>query len=200
MTGIKKWDLKGKFYETCRAADGHCALWFGGDMPKPCATLVTYLIEDGQIENVDMKGIIITIHMDGIGPKHSEIALNGVKEGAAYVSENATDEQRELLEPFIMENLDGRMWRKSLGIKFVAIKISEEKGIYNIVMPFGEQKLTLTTGADEKSPIRMENSMLPFLSNIKFCNTDFWKYNDYGKKLEYHKTSGVIANFALQEE
>jgi len=62
--------------------------------------------------------------MDGIGPKHIDLA-KGVKEGVAYISENATDEQRKILEPFVMEHLEGRMWRKCLGIKYVKINISD---------------------------------------------------------------------------
>ena len=74
-----------------------------------CANLLTYKIKEGQIQNVDMKGIIIICHMDGIGPKHTDLA-NGVKEGAAYISENATDEQGKILEPFIMS-----IWRAGCG-------------------------------------------------------------------------------------
>jgi hypothetical protein len=44
----------------------------------------------------------------------------------------------------------------------------------------------------------MENAQNPALSNIRFCNTDVWKYNDYGKKLEFHNTSGEIADFAIK--
>jgi hypothetical protein len=177
--------------------DGHCGLWFGRDLPQPCANILAYQINEGQIQNVDMKGIIIACHMDGIGPKHADMA-NGVKEGAAYISDKATDEQRKILEPFVMEHLEGRMWRKCLGIKYVTIDISEENGTYRLRMPFGELEMALAIGGDGKSPIRMENPPMPFLSNVRFCNTHYWKYNDYGKKLEYHNTSGGIGDFTLQ--
>ena len=196
MTAQKDWMLKGTFYECCRVLDGHCGLWFGRDLTKACANLLTYQIKEGQIQNVDMKDIIITCHMDGIGPKHTDLA-KGVKEGAAYISEHATDEQRKILEPFIMEHLEGRMWRKSLGIKYVKINISEENGTYRISMPFGELEMSLVIGGDGKNPVRMENPSMAFLNNVRFCNTHFWKYYDYGKNLEYHNTSGAIADFTL---
>jgi len=44
----------------------------------------------------------------------------------------------------------------------------------------------------------MENPFMPFLSNVRFGNTHFWKYRDYGKDLEYHNTSGAVADFTLQ--
>jgi hypothetical protein len=197
MTNRKNWTLKGTFYECCRVLDGHCGLWFNRDLPEACANLLTYQIKEGHIQNVNMKGIIITCHMDGIGPKHADLA-KGVKEGAAYISENATDEQRKILEPFVMEHLEGRMWKQCLGIKYVKINISEENDTYHLTMPFGEMKMSLAIGGDGKNPIRMENPFLPFLSNVKFGNTHFWKYHDYGKDLEYHNTSGAVADFILQ--
>ena len=96
-----------------------------------------------------------------------------------------------------MQKLEGGMWGKTLGVKFVKIDISEKDRTYNIVTPFGEQHLTLTIGGDGKNPIRMENQGLPFLSNVRVCN-GLWKYHDYGKSLEYHNTSGQMADFSLQ--
>ena len=188
------WTLKGTFYECCHALDGQCGLQFGRELPHTCACLATYQIKEGQIKNVDMKGINILFHMDGIGPKPDDV----VKEGAVYISDDAADEQREILKPFVMEKMEGTMWEKTLGIKFVKINISEKDGIYSITTPFGEQNLSLTIGGDGKNPIRIENGGLPFLSNVRVCNPRLWKYHDYGKNMEYHNTSGQIADFALQ--
>jgi hypothetical protein len=187
------WTLKGTFYECC-AQNGQCGLQFGRELWSPCACLATYQIKEGQIQNVDMKGINILFHMGGIGPKPDD----GTKEGAVYISDNATEEQRKILKPFVMEKMEGRMWENTLGIKFVKINISEKNGTYSITMPFGEQNLVLTVGGDGKNPIRMENGGLTFLSNVRVCNTRLWKYHDYGKNLEYRHTSGQVADFALQ--
>jgi hypothetical protein len=187
------WTLKGTFYECCRALDGQCGLQFGREMPHPCGCLATYQIKAGQIQNVDMAGINILFHMDNIGPKPED----GAGEGAVYISDNATEKQREILKPFVMENMEGRMWRKTLGIKLVKIEISEKDGTYRIITPFGEQNLKLTVGGDGKTPIRIENGGLPFLKDVKIC-TGFWKYIDYAKNLEFRNTSGQIADFALQ--
>jgi hypothetical protein len=192
------WMLKGDFYECCRT-EGHCPLWFGRDMwdNKPCVNFATYDIKEGKINGVDMKGITIIHHQDGIGPTFAEL-MKGVREGAAYISDNATDEQKKILEPFVKNHLGAEGWGKCLGVKFVKINISKKGKTYNVVMPFGEQHITLTTGGDGKTPIRMENSWNTAVSNIKFANTDLWKYHDYGKNLEFHNTSGVVANFAVQ--
>jgi hypothetical protein len=194
MEAKKDWTLKGIFYESCRTLDGQCGLTFGMERPTSCASFATFEIKEGKIQNVDMKGIIIVLHMDGISEQRDSIV---VEEGAVYISDNATDEQRKLLEPFIMEKMAGKHFKKSLGTKSVKINISEDKGTYLITMPFGEQKTSLTIGGDGKNPIRLENSIMTCYSNIKFCIADYWKYHDYGKNLEYHNTSSQIADFTF---
>jgi hypothetical protein len=196
MTTGKNWALKGTFFECCRVLDGHCGLWFGRDLPNACANLETYEIKEGHIQNIDMKGIILMFHQDGIGPTVAEL-MKGVREGAAYISDNATDEQRKVLESFIKGYIDNKRWQKSLGYKFVKIDLSEEKGTYHITMPFGEVEMSLAIGGDRKNPMSLENPQMPFISNAKFCNTHFWKYHDHGKNLEYHNTSGATADFVL---
>jgi hypothetical protein len=197
MTTRNDWILKGTFFECCRVLDGHCGLWFGRDLPNACANLETYEIKEGQIQNIDMKGIILMFHQDGIGPTVAEL-MKGAKEGAAYISDNATDEQRKVLESFIKGYIDNKGWQKILGYKFVKIDLSEENGTYHITMPFGEVEMSLAIGGDRKNPMRLENPPMPFISNAKFCNTHFWKYHDHGKNLEYHNTSGATADFTLQ--
>ena len=196
MSEKKDWILKGVYYECCRI-EGHCPLWFGRDLwDKPCTNLATYEIKEGRIGDVDVSGIIIMLHGGDIGPKFADL-MKGIGEGAAYVSDNATDEQRKVLKPFVPKHF-GAGWRKNLGLKFVNIKISKEPGVYNIIMPFGEQKFVLTVGGDGKTPIRMENARNKSLSNIRFCDTEVWSYHDYGENLEFHHTSGEIADFEMQ--
>jgi hypothetical protein len=196
MNEEKNWTLKGVFYECCKVEDGHCALWFGRDLPTACTNMATYQITEGRVQGVDMKGVVVIQHQTGIGPKVADMA-KGVDEGAAYISDNVNDAQRHTLEAFLKTDLGIRPWKKILGIKVVKIDIQEKNGTYHITMPFGEQKMTLTTGGDNKNPMRLENAHNPAFSNIRFCNTEFWKYHDYGKDLEFHNTSGVIADFVF---
>ena len=199
MNGEKIWELKGVFYECCRVEDGHCSLWFGRDLPRACANMATYQITEGHIQNIDMKGIVITQHQEGIGPKVADMA-KGAQEGASYISDNANEKQRGVLESFLKTNLGIRPWKKNLGVKYVKIDIRENKGIYHITMPYGEQKMALTVGGDKKNPIRMENPNSPAFSNVRFCNTEFWNFHDYGKTLEFHNASGVMADFVFRPQ
>ena len=202
MPPKENWKLKGRFFECC-IQSGHCALWFGRDLTgEACKNFATFQIEEGHIDNVDMKGIIIIHRADGIGPKCEDLDPSkggGMEEGAAYVSDNATKEQRKVLEPFVRNHLGAELWKTCLGVKFVKIEITEEKGIYHITYPFGEGKQTPAIGGDGKNYMRLENptryNLVVLPINCIFCNTLFWKYDDYGKHLEYHNTSGCMANF-----
>ena len=191
------WMLKGNFYECCRT-EGQCPLWFGRDLwGKSCVNFATYQITGGHINGVDMKGIIIIHHQDGLGPTYAELR-KGAQEGAVYISDNATDEQKQLLEAFAIKNLGADKWKKRLGVKFVNVKISKENNTYHIVMPYGEQHLTMTTGGDGETAVRMENPRNKAYSNIQICNTDLWSFHDYGKNIEFRNTSGVVTDFAVQ--
>ncbi|OGO04813.1 MAG: hypothetical protein A2Y73_02165 [Chloroflexi bacterium RBG_13_56_8] len=196
MSEQKDWALKGTYYECCRI-EGQCPLWFGRDLwDKPCTNLATYEIEKGRIGDVDVSGITFMLRGGEIGPKWSDLA-KGIGEGAGYVSDNATAEQRKVLEPFILKQF-GAGWKKNRGIKFVKIEISKAGRVRHIVMPFGEQKFVLTVGGDGETPMRLENVHNPSLSNIRLCNTEVWKYHDYGHDLEFHNTSGEIADFDMR--
>ena len=110
MTAENDWALQGTYYECCRI-EGQCPIWFGRDLwEKPCTNLATYQIHKGQVQNVDMRGIVIIHHRNGIGPKFTDYITKGVKEGAIYISDNAIDEQREVLEPFVRNHMGAEGW------------------------------------------------------------------------------------------
>jgi len=202
MAAKENWKLKGRFFESC-IQSGHCSLWFGRDINgEACKNFATFDIEKGHINGIDMKGIKIIHRADGIGPKCEDLDPTkggGMEEGAAYVSDNATEEQRKVLEPFVRNHLGGELWKKYLGMKFCKIDITEENGIFHITYPYGEGKTTPAIGGDGKSYMRLVNptryNLVVLPIDCIFCNTLFWKYDDYGKHLEYHNTSGCMANF-----
>ena len=192
----QKWALKGIYFECCRA-NGQCPLTFGRDkVDGPCTNLATYKVTEGQIQGVDMKGVIYTTHADGIGPKITDFApgKKGIAEIAIYIDDNATSEQKKILEVFLSTHLSAARSQKILGVKFVKIEIKEENGKYSIANPYCEQNLTLTVGGDQKTPVILENPRNPRHRNVKVCNSQ-WSYTDYGKKLEFYQASGQIADF-----
>jgi len=193
------WILKGTRYETCRQ-EGQCPLKFGRELwDAPCVSFAVYQIKEGEIGNIDIAGITIIHHVDGIGPKFADLA-KGPVEGAIYISDNATEEQRKVLEPFTKTHIWAERWRKNLGVKFVPINIEEDNGTYHISMPSGEMKLSLTVGGDGKNPIRWINTRRPGITDYKAANNHYWNYRDYGKNIEFHDTGGEIADFVWQGE
>jgi len=196
---MSKWSIKGQFYESCRA-EGPCPLWFRQDMwDKPCQSWETIEIEEGHVNGVDMKGIIIIHHVDDIGPSFEQIMREGFGEGAVYISDNATPEQRKVLGPWV-ENHLGAIYKRYLGTKFVKIEIKKEGSTYDITMPFGEQKIEIPVGGDEKTPIGMTNCIDTRLTNYKFGVTRIFKYWDYGKDIEWHNSNGDISDFLDEGE
>lgn len=190
--------MKGVWYEAC-ASEGHCSFYFGRDREEPCKSFQLFKIEEGKIGEVDISGVLAINAVDIYSNKAAELLAKG-GEGGLYISDTTTEEQRKYLEPFFSNNVPGGLiLRKILGTRYVDIKLTQEDKTYHITMPYGEMKLTLTTGGDGKNPQRLENSLFGvFFKDIKICNTHFWKYNDFGKNWEFVNRSGTIADFDLQ--
>jgi len=202
MSEIKKkrlsWRMLGTWYEAC-AAEGHCSMYFGRDMEAPCKSFQVFEIKDGQIGDTDISGLKVIQVIDLFSPKFVDLMVKG-GEGGIYIDENATAQQKELIEPFLTKNIPGLLLlRKPLGIRYVKIDLKRENHTVHITMPYGEMKQSFTLGGDGKTPQRLENSLFGLmLSDIRICNTHFWKYNDFGKHWEFKNRSGAIAEFNLQ--
>lgn len=190
--------MKGVWYEAC-ASEGHCSFYFGRDRDEPCKSFQLFKIEEGKIGDVDISGVMAINVIDLYSNKAAELLAKG-GEGGLYISDTTTDDQRKYLEPFFSNNvMGGILLRKILGTRYVDINLTQEDKTSHITMPYGEMKLTLTRGGDGKNPQRLENSLFSmFLKDIKFCNTHFWKYNDFGKNWDFVNRSGTIAEFDMQ--
>jgi hypothetical protein len=187
------WKLRGVWYEAC-AAEGHCPLYFGRDMASPCRNFAVYDIREGQINGVDIAGIRIISVADILSTRASEFFTSG-KAAAIYVSDNATAEQRPILEAFVATGLPQSV-RELRGVKFVPINIVLDGPSYHITMPFGELKGSLTRGRDRVNPQRIENSLALFLTELRIANTELWRYNDLGRNWEYRNRSGTVGDLA----
>jgi hypothetical protein len=192
------WNMKGVWYEAC-AAEGHCSFYFGRDRKTPCKSFQLFQVNEGKIGDVDISGILAINVIDLYSNKAADLLSKG-GEGGLYISDKTTDEQKNYIEPFFCRNIPGMLLLKEvLGTKYVEISLTQEGNTYHIKMPNGEMKLSVAPGGDGKNPQKIENSLFSmFLSDIKICNTHFWKYNDFGKQWDFVNRSGAIANFELQ--
>jgi len=163
-------------------------------MESPCRNFAVYDIREGQINGVDMAGVRIISVADILSTRAADLPVSGTA-AAVYVSENATEEQRPILEAFVTTSLPLPV-RESRGVKFVPIDISLDGPNYHITMPFGELKGSLTIGRDGTNPQRIENSPVPFLRDLKIANTELWRYNDLGRNWEYRNRSGTVGDLA----
>jgi hypothetical protein len=163
-------------------------------MESPCRNFAVYDIREGQINGVNMAGIQIISVADILSTQAMELPVSGTS-AAIYVSDNATPEQRPILEAFASTSLPLPV-RELRGIKFVPVKISLDGPSYHITMPFGELKGSLTIGRDGQHPQRIENPAVPFLRELRIANTELWRYNDLGRKWEYRNRSGTVGDLA----
>ena len=196
---VEQWVLKGVYMESCRA-NGQCPLVFGRDMTDgPCTNLAVYKVDEGSIKGVDMKDIIICTHAGAIGPKAPGFPNPKPEERfddfAIYISDNATEEQRKILEPFSRTHFMAQMARNILGVKFVKIDIKEENNSIRTTSPYFDMNMQYVIGGDGKTPVRIENKR--GRSDIINCNvcTSHWSYKDYGSKLEFDQTSAQVSDY-----
>jgi hypothetical protein len=192
------WNIKGVWHESC-ASEGHCSFYFGRDREEPCKQFVLFQIEEGQIDGVDVGGTLVVTIADIYSNKAADLMAKGA-EGAIYISDKATPEQRKVLEPFFVNNVPRvGLIRDCLGVKYVDINFSQEGGTCRVKMPQAEWEASLTVGGDGKNPQRIENSIFGMAFPVlNICNTHYWKYNDFGKNWDFVNRSGARADFDMK--
>ncbi|MDY6916341.1 MAG: DUF1326 domain-containing protein [Chloroflexota bacterium] len=191
------WRMKGTWYETC-ASQGQCAYYFGRDREEPCTSFHLFEIKEGEIDGVDVSGILVMAIADSLGPRFADLLGQG-GDGGIYITDRATEEQRKALEPFFVNNVPGwLLTRKVLGVRFVPISLSKEDNTHHITMPHGEIKMTPTAGLDG-NPVRVENCLFnTVFSQINVCNCHYWKYRDFGKDFDFQNRASVMCDFDMQ--
>jgi len=186
------WKVQGTYNEAC-AAEGHCPYYFGRDVEGGCRYFMVFRIKEGKVNDVDLSGITVVYNGDILYPKFADFMEHG-SEGGIYVSDDATPQQREVLDTLVTTNMGGLFLKKNFGVKYVKIDVEETDGTVHFKTPFGEMKQSQMKGLDG-GPIRIENVPIPVLKNLKHCHTDFWTYKDHGKDFSYKNRNGTWADF-----
>jgi hypothetical protein len=188
------WKVKGIYNETC-ASEGHCPYYFGRDKEGGCRYFMVFRITEGKVNDVDLSGITAIYMGDLPHSTYAEVMEKG-SEGAIYISDKATPEQREILDTFAVEALGGAVMKKVFGIQYVKMDIDEGEETVHFRMPSGEMKMELTKSHDG-NPVRLENPTLPFISNVKAAHAPFWNWADYNRHFEYKNRCGTWADFVM---
>lgn len=189
------WYVKGVYNEAC-AAEGHCPFYFGRDKEGGCRYFMVLRIQEGEVNGVELSGITVMYCGVITYSKYEELFRNGEQVGI-YISDSATPEQREVLEPFVRSGMGTILIQKAFGIRYVKIDIYEEGDTFHARMPFGEMKQQLTKGLDG-TPVRIENQLVPSLTNVKVCHSPFWRYADYGRSFDYTNRCATWADFTAE--
>jgi hypothetical protein len=191
------WQIKGVYTETC-ASEGHCPYYFGRDKEGGCRYFMAFRIKEGTVNDVDLSGISVVYLGDLPHSTYADVMEKG-SEGAIYISDNATPEQRKVLDILAVNALGGAIMKKVFGIQYVKIDIEEGEDNIHIKIPSGEMKMNLTKSHDG-NPVRLENTTLPFLSNVKAAHTPFWHWSDYNRSYSYKNRCGSWADFIMTPE
>jgi len=189
------WQLKGMYNEAC-ASEGPCPYYFGRDKEGGCRYFMVFRIMEGKVNDVDLSGITILYMGDILHSTFKELMDDG-SEGGIYISDNATLQQREILDTLAVINIGSVFMKKNFGVKYINLEIQEEKDSIHFKMPYGEMQQSMTRGLDG-TPVRLENQVFPILSNAKACHTPFWWFNDYGRHFDYKDRCGVWADFIFE--
>ena len=154
------WQIKGIYNEAC-ASEGHCPYYFGRDKEGGCRYFMAFRIKEGAVNGVDLSGIAVVYLGDLPHSTFAEVVEKG-SEGAIYIGDNATREQRKVLDVLVVNSLGGGgLMQKVFGVNYVRIDIEEGKDTVHIKLPSGEMKMVLTKSHDG-NPVRLENPSLPF--------------------------------------
>lgn len=188
------WEIKGTYNEAC-ASEGHCPYYFGRDKEGGCRYFMVFRITEGRAGGVDLAGITAVYLGDLPHSTYAEVMREG-SEGAIYISDNATPQQREILDTLAVKALGGVLMKRVLGVNYVDIEVTEEEGTVQFKMPSGEMKMELTKSRGG-NPVIMENVTLPFLSNVKAAHAPFWNWSDYNRHFEYRNRCGTWADFVM---
>jgi hypothetical protein len=196
MEGLKPgWQVEGTYHEAC-AAEGQCPYYFGRDVEGGCRYYMVFRIREGKVNDVDLSGITVIYNGDILYPKYKDFIKKG-SEGGVYVSDQATEAQRKVLDTLVTTNMGGLFMKKIFGVKYVKIDMEETDGEFHVKTPFGEMKQHLVKGLDG-GPIRIENCPMPVLKNLKVCHTPSWTYHDHGKDFHYENRCGTWADFVFR--
>ena len=189
------WQIKGIYNEAC-ASEGHCPYYFGRDKEGGCRYFMVFRIQEGMVNDVDLAGITAVYLGDLPHSTYAEVMEKG-SEGAIYISNNATPEQRKILDILAVNALGGAVMKKVLGVQYVKIDVEEGEDTVHFKMPSGEMKMHLTKSHDG-NPVRLENVTLPFVSNVKAAHTPFWNWSDYDRHYDYKNRCGTWADFVMR--
>jgi len=136
------WQVKGIYNEAC-AAEGACPYYFGRDRVGGCRYFMVFRIREGKVNDVDLSGITVIYMGDIPHPTFEELMSMG-SEGGIYINDNATPEQRKILDILVVKSIGAFLMKKVFGVKYVNMDIKEEDGTIHFKMPFGEMKQYLS--------------------------------------------------------
>jgi hypothetical protein len=136
MAVATKWAIRGSYFESCncdaicpcRRIDGVSG---GRSTHGICMGVLSWLIEDGSAEEIDLAGLAVTLAI-----RYDDDEPGSPWSWIIYIDERATDEQADAIEAIFSGSLGGDAlehfpwaWKESrlLGVRRVAIEVDHTR-------------------------------------------------------------------------
>ncbi len=194
------WRLHGEIIDTCNC-DVICPCMVGSPATEHrCLTDVTWCIDEGRYEEVDLAGLNVVLAVHAPGPKFND----GHWRLAMYGDARATPEQRKALEMIFLGRAGGffARWRTNtaelLGVKWLPIEV-ERKGRTRSVHIRDILQINAEALAGPQTNAFTELANPPFWKGRPFPaklgrSTEF-RYQDYDLKWEAPRKACSFSEF-----
>jgi hypothetical protein len=190
------WKVEGVFNDAC-ASEGVCPYYLGRDVQNGCRYFWVFRIRNGKVNGIDLGNTTLMYIGDTAAHSSFQDLIQNGSEGEIYISDTATRKQRKVLDALAVLSLGGFLMRNVSRTEYVKMEIHDEGQSVHFKMPYGEMKQSFTTGGDQKTPVRVENHILPMLTDVKTCHTHFWRYQWDQRQFDYCDRNGVCADFTF---
>jgi hypothetical protein len=158
MSTSPTWTVRGVYHETC-ASEGHCPYYFGRDKEGGCRYFMVFRVTDGNASGVDLAGVTAIYLGDLPYATYAEVSSKG-SEGAIYIDDRVSPEQRTILDTLALEALGGVLMKRVLGVHYVPITVNEGENAIEFTMPTGRMRMELTQ-APTAAPCAWRTSPCP---------------------------------------
>ncbi len=189
------WSIKGDVVDSCSCSSPCPCLFGSAPTHEKCKAVLAYQIREGAYGEIPLKGLSFGVALV-IVPKE------GFEYVAYYTDENASAEQEKALKGiFSSSSIPFAMMGKPLGIKDVAIKLTEPEEFgqpYTVTIgDVAKLEIAPIPGLNPKEPIHLTNPKSPFALDAMFSKTISGSFKDYDRSITFKGTHGSVGKFAF---
>jgi hypothetical protein len=195
------WKLEGQYIENC-SCDVPCpctvSLDLGADRDR-CHAFLAFQVESGEVEGVDVSGLIVAAVGDT--PK---VMSEGNWRLGVLIDDKASDEQADKLAAVFGGQLGGPMEAlaplvgEQLGVERVSMEVSHDNGTHRVKVGDGEVEVTeiVPFGKENGEPVRLVGIFHPAGDDFAIAKATKSRLSAFGMDFSYEGRSGFTTQFS----